>query len=288
METQTQWIQYRTMPFCEINGARLYYERSGAGPALVLVHGSWVDCRSWDAVVPDLSRSFDLIRYDRRGHSRSSGASGRAGVGDDVDDLGALIDLLELDQVCVAGASFGGSIALRLASARPQLLGGVAAHEPPLFDLLEGDAGHRTELAQLRARLAAVGSLLESGDLEGGTRCYFDRVTEGSGGWSALDPARRRDLIANAPAYLDHYRDPDALEMDLEGLAAFSGTGLVTYGDRRPPLFRRIVDLVVAALPARRAELIPGTAHDPQVTHPASYVRALESLAAQLAGMEAR
>jgi pimeloyl-ACP methyl ester carboxylesterase len=60
------------MPFLQVNGTRLYYERTGAGDPLVLVHGSWVDSSVWKAVLPTLARSFDVVSYDRRCRSRSS------------------------------------------------------------------------------------------------------------------------------------------------------------------------------------------------------------------------
>jgi pimeloyl-ACP methyl ester carboxylesterase len=244
------------------------------------VHGSWVDRRVWDAVLPSLVRSFDVVLYDRRGHSRSSCPPGQGSVRDDVDDLAALIDLLGLTPAHVAGASWGGSITLRLAAAHPELLRSVAVHEPPFFDLLSDEAMDWPELAELRARLAAVATRLESGDLEGAAGDYFDRVAMTNGGWAGLDAGQRQRLLANALTYLDQCRDPDALDIELEGLAAFSGPALVTYGDVRPPFFKRIVDLIVAVMPGARARLIPGTAHDPQVTHPDSYVRALEDCAA--------
>ena len=68
------------MPFLQVNGARLHYERAGAGSPLILVHGSWVDCRVWEAVLPSLVRSFDVVIYDRRGHSRSSCPPGQGSV----------------------------------------------------------------------------------------------------------------------------------------------------------------------------------------------------------------
>jgi pimeloyl-ACP methyl ester carboxylesterase len=37
----------------------------------VLVHGSWLDHMSWEALLPHLSKRFDVIAYDRRGHSQS-------------------------------------------------------------------------------------------------------------------------------------------------------------------------------------------------------------------------
>jgi pimeloyl-ACP methyl ester carboxylesterase len=274
------------MTIAEVNGVQLHYEQSGAGEPLVLVHGSWVDCRVWDGIAPLLRRSFEVVIYDRRGHSLSTCPPGQGSVHDDVDDLAALIDLLGAGPAHVAGPSFGGSIALRLAAARPDALLSVAVHEPPLFDALDRRAlepSELTALTELRARLAAVAARLEAGDLEGGARLYFDRVAETPLGWAGLDPARRRALVDNASTYLDQYRDPDALRIEVSDLAAFPGPALVTHGDRRPPFFRRMAEMVASALPGARSELIPGTAHDPHVTHPGAYSAAIEGFASRRA-----
>ncbi len=272
------------MTIANVNRVQLHYERSGVGDPLVLVHGSWVDCRIWDDVVPLLSRSFEVVVYDRRGHGLSTCPPGQGSVHDDVDDLAALIDLLGAGRAHVAGASFGGSIALRLATGRPDVPLSVAVHEPPLFDLLdrrELGAAELAALTELRAQLDAVAARLEAGDLEGGARLYFDRVAAPPRGWAGLDPAHRRALVHNAPTYLDQYRDPDALRIEIGELVAFDGPALVTRGDRRPPFFKRMAEMVAAAMPGTRSELIPGTAHDPQVTHPGAYARAIESIASR-------
>jgi pimeloyl-ACP methyl ester carboxylesterase len=270
------------MTFTQVDGARLHYERSGAGEPLVLVHGSWVDCRVWDEVAPLLRRSFEVIVYDRRGHGLSTCPPGQGSVHEDVDDLAALIDLLGVGPAHVAGVSFGASIVLRLTAARPDALRSIAVHEPPLFDLIERGTEPR-ELTELRADLSSVAARLEAGDFEGGARLYFDRVAQSPGGWAGLDPARRRALIEAAPTYLDQYRDPDALRIDLGDLGDFGGPALVTHGDRRPPFFKRMAEMVSAALPAARSKLIPGTAHDPQVTHPDAYTRAIEEFVSRRA-----
>lgn len=267
------------MPFLAVNGARLHYERSGAGQPLVLVHGSWVDGRVWNAVLSELGRSFDVVSYDRRGHSRSWEPPGQGSIHDDVDDLAALIEELGLAPAHVAGASWGGSIALRLATARPDLPRSVAVHEPPFFDLLDGETAQWHGLAELRARLVTIVTLLGSGDLEAGARLYFDHVAETSGGWEGLGDQRRRMLLANALTYLDQCRDPDALDIKLDELGGFEGPVLVTYGGRRQTFFRQIVELVAGAMPWARVKSIPDSAHDPQVTHPDSYARVIADFA---------
>jgi pimeloyl-ACP methyl ester carboxylesterase len=267
------------MPFLELGETRIHYRLDGAGEPLVLVHGSWIDGRVWDAVFPTLAQSFQVVAYDRRGHSRSSGPPGQGSIREDVEDLVALIDRLGIAPANVAGVSWGGSIALRLAAARPELVRSLAVHEPPLFDLVDSEEVGGRDLTELRGQLATVAERLESGDDAGAAQHYFDRVASTGGGWGGLDEAGRRIRLANAATYLDQCGDPEALGIDLESLRAFSGPALVTYGDRRPPFFKRIVEMVVAALPGAVAEELPGTAHDPQVTHPDLYARVLRDFA---------
>ena len=269
--------QYRTMPLSPLNETGLHYECSGAGEALVLVHGSWVDGRTWNAVRPALARSFEVVSFDRRGHSRSAPAPASGTVHDDVADLAGLIEALDLQPAHVAGVSGGGSIALRLAATRPELVRTVSVHEPPLFDLL--DERDWPDLTELRTVLAEVAERLDAGDHVSGTRLYFDQVALSAHGWDGFEPTRRAVLLANAATYLDQCRDPDALGIELESLRAFTGPALVTFGDRRPPMFRRIAEMVVEAMPGAQGKLIPGTAHDPQLTHPDAYVEALEGFA---------
>ncbi len=90
-------------------------------------------------------------------------------------------------------------------------------------------------------------------------------------------------LLTNAPTYLDQCRDPDALRIDLEELEALEGPALLTFGDRRPPLFRRIVELVAAAIPGAMTAPLPGAAHDPQVTHRNLYARLIEDFICRMA-----
>jgi pimeloyl-ACP methyl ester carboxylesterase len=128
------------MVTADANGVRLAYEIHGTAEIpLVMVHGSWLTRRNWDLVVPRLAESFRVVTYDRRGHGESERPSGQGSVREDVTDLAALIEHLGLAPAWVAGQSFGGSITLRLAGERPDLLRGIIAHEPPLFSLVSDD-----------------------------------------------------------------------------------------------------------------------------------------------------
>ena len=123
------------MPEAEANGVRLYYEADGGGESLVLVHGSWVDATRWRLVVPGLAQSFRVLVYDRRGHSRSERPDAAGSVDEDGDDLAALLETLDLAPAHVVTSSYGGNIALRLATRRPEIFRSLCCHEqsPPMF-----------------------------------------------------------------------------------------------------------------------------------------------------------
>ena len=99
-----------------IGGVELHVEPPiGAGDPLVIVHGGWTDHTAFDAVVGPLARSFRVIRYDRRGHSRSEYGPGPAPRRRDEDDLAELIEAIGSGPVHLVGTSYGATISLALA-----------------------------------------------------------------------------------------------------------------------------------------------------------------------------
>jgi pimeloyl-ACP methyl ester carboxylesterase len=77
-----------------INPVDLFYEITGSGEPMVLVHGSWGDHHNWAPVVPLLSKSFRVVTFDRRGHSQSQTGSGQGSFVEVVHEP-PLIGLLE-------------------------------------------------------------------------------------------------------------------------------------------------------------------------------------------------
>jgi pimeloyl-ACP methyl ester carboxylesterase len=158
-----------------VNGVELFYEVSGAGEPLVLVHGSWGDHHNWDPVVAPLSESFKVVVYDRRGHSRSERPAGQGSVYDDADDLAALIEALEPGPAHVVGNSFGSIVAMNAAIRHPEVFATLVAHEPPLLGML---AGTRFEpaLEEVNRRVGAVIELLAAGEDEAGAKLFVETV----------------------------------------------------------------------------------------------------------------
>lgn len=258
------------------NGVRLGYVLTGeVGPPLVLVHGSWGDHTSWDLIVPALAQRFRVLAYDRRGHGQSERPPSQGSAEEDAADLAALIAHLGFAHAYVAGNSFGSSVALRLAAGRPDLVRGLAVHEPPLLDLPLDDPADARAAGAVKKRIAAVATRLAAGDMEGGARDFFDTVAFAPGTWETFPPEQQRVFVDHAPTFLDETRDPDAYTLDLGALAAFRGPVLLTYGDQSLPFYAPIVVRVAAALPRAERHVYVGAGHVPHFSHPADYATTL-------------
>ena len=262
------------MPTSRVNGVRIHWEIAGdTGDPLVLVHGSWGDHQNWARVVPALSRSFRVLTYDRRGHSRSERPPGQGSVRDDVTDLVALLEEVRHAPAHVVGSSFGASIVLRAAAARPELFRSMIVHEPPLFGLLKDEPNAQQGLAAAQERLSAVVSLLTAGDWTGGARQFVETIAFGPGAWPRLPEETRETFVFNSPTWLDEVQDPEALEIDLSGLRGFAAPALLTVGDQSAPFFPLVVNQIAAMMPQATRQTYAGAGHVPQLSHPEEYVR---------------
>src|SRR5215213_8316050 len=172
-----------------VNGTRLFYELSRSGDPLVLVHGSWVDHKDWQLVVPSLTKSFRVLTYDRRGHSLSERLLGLGSRREDEEDLDALIEALDLAPAHVATHSFGASTALGLAARRPDLFRSLLVHEAPLMGIVADDAKLRPLMKELQDGFESVLGQLRAGDIAGERGGLWRRSRLGPGCGSS---SRRR------------------------------------------------------------------------------------------------
>lgn len=136
-------------------GARLRYRDTGAGPALLLIHGWALDLEVWDLLAAELTRRFRIVRADRRGFGRSPGTPG---LDADVADAIALLDHLRLPRAAVIGMSQGARVALRLAADHPDRVASLVIDgAPPLPGLPAQRWVDETPLDAYRSLLRSQG-----------------------------------------------------------------------------------------------------------------------------------
>ena len=199
------------------DGTRLAYRVAGSGPPLVLLHGFPQNHRCWLPVVPRLAERFTCILPDLRGYGDSDAPADADGHATYAKrrmalDLRAVLDVLGLDRVDVAGHDRGARVAYRFALDHPDRLRRLAILEVvptvAFWDAWDADlamaAYHWTFLAQP----APLPERLISGDPAG----WIDRTLAS---WT-----RSGTLAPFAPAALDSYRAQAADPVRLTAMCA--------------------------------------------------------------------
>ena len=116
------------------DNANIYYEVSGRGEALVLIHGAITDSAIFERAAKILSADFKVITFDRRGNSRSKAGSINSieqGFSIDLqaDDVRALMDELNIEKAYIAGVSLGAVVAERFFEMYPDRVEHLVMYE---------------------------------------------------------------------------------------------------------------------------------------------------------------
>lgn len=128
----------------------IFYEDTGAGPAVVLGHSFLCSGRMWREQVPALSARFRVINPDLRGHGRSGHVTRPFSLYDALSDVIAVLDQLGIERATWCGLSIGGMVALRAALTHPERVARLI--------LMDTDAGPETGAHKLKYRAMGAGA----------------------------------------------------------------------------------------------------------------------------------
>ena len=107
----------------EANGIRTNYLEAGAGEDVVLIHGSGPGVTAyanWRVVIPELAKDYHVVAPDMVGFGFSDRPDGvKYELQTWADQTLGLMDALGIERTHLVGNSFGGAIALRLATQYP-------------------------------------------------------------------------------------------------------------------------------------------------------------------------
>jgi len=96
------------------DGTQIYFKDWGRGRVVVLSHGWPLNADAWDGQMHVLAQQgFRAVAHDRRGHGRSDQSSSGNDMDTYADDLGAVIETLDLRNVTLVGHSTGGGEVVR-------------------------------------------------------------------------------------------------------------------------------------------------------------------------------
>lgn len=131
--------------YVEVDGARIFYEAAGNGPAMLLLHGYPLSGALFARVRVSLQDDYTVITVDHRGY----GLSEAPGIPDSIEvhasDALAVLDHLGIEQAIIGGMSMGGPITLSMYQKAPERFTGMilidttaAAAAPPEAGLWGG------------------------------------------------------------------------------------------------------------------------------------------------------
>lgn len=256
----------------ELEGFRINFHDEGCGPPVLLIHGSgpgvsaWAN---WRLILPRLSQTHRVIAPDMAGFGYTvAPANAKYDIDLWVGELLALLDHLGLPKVSVIGNSFGGAIALHLATRHPErvdriiLMGSVGVE----FDItpgLEKVWGYEPSLEAMRELIGifAYDHSLATQDLTGMRyrASVRDDVHER---FSALFPAPRQRWIGR-------------LAVDEDKLRALPNKVLLIHGrdDRVIPLLTS--QKLASLIPNSELLVIDQCGHWVQIEHPETFIKAV-------------
>ena len=229
------------------DGVTISFEKSGKGPALILVVGAFNDRAAGAPLAKSLEQHFTVFNYDRRGRGESGDTAPYA-IEREIEDLDALIAQAG-GSVRVFGYSSGATLALR-AAAHGLNFSQMALYEPP-------PAGAKA--GQLAPQLAELIAADRRGDA---VELY---QTEAVGIPASIVAQMRNAPFRPALEKMAHtlvYESiilgalPDGL------LASVRVPTLVIDGEQSPEVMRRAAQSLAEALPDARYRTLQGQGHD--------------------------
>nr|WP_073326714.1 3-oxoadipate enol-lactonase [Wenxinia saemankumensis] len=231
-------------------------------PSLVLANSLGTHLALWDAVLPHLPPGLRVIRWDKRGHGRSSAPPAPYAMGALVSDAEAVMEATGTRDAVFAGLSIGGMIAQGLAVKRPDLVRAL---------VLSNTAARIGTKALWEDRIAAVRRHGLEPLADGILDRWFSRGFRRS---DAVAPWREMLLSTTVEGYCgccaaiagtDFLTPTSGLRLPVLGIAGSED------GATPPDLVRETVDLV----PGSRFELMRGAGHLPPVEAPEAYAALL-------------
>jgi pimeloyl-ACP methyl ester carboxylesterase len=231
------------------DGTTIAHQRTGTGPAVVLVTGAFCDHASAAGLVSELSAQFTVITYDRRGRGESGDAATYT-TDREVEDLAAVLGVAG-GPAHVYGHSSGARLALDAAAAGLPIRR-LAVYEPPFrthpAPTWQARVQHLLDLGDRRG--AAVLHLRESGTPE-----HVLTAVQQAPWWPAME------ALAHTLPY------DEALCGDLSvptgSLSRVTAPTLVLGGSASDADLLTALQSVAAAIPTGRFDVLPGHGHVP-------------------------
>jgi 3-oxoadipate enol-lactonase len=245
-----------------VEAGELYYERAGTGFPVVLAHGALWDRRIWDPQLEAFAIQHDVIRYDRRGHGRSTPPVGRYS---EIEDLRTLLESLGVARCAVVGCSTGAQIAVDFALAYPTAAEAIVAVAPLVSGRAWDDPGIEVLATEVRKAVVA-GDFRRAVEME--LAVWTPLTTEPD-----ADALIRSVALDNASAYAVDASLAESPPPAIDRLGNIEAATLIIVGDRDVEEVHAMSDLLAERIPGALKRVIAGADQAVNVRRPEKFNR---------------
>lgn len=240
------------------DGTRIAFDRVGAGPHLVLVHGTGRDRGYWSRSIPALTEQATVYAVDRRGRGGSGDADDYA-IEREVEDVLTVINAVP-ERVHLLGHSYGAILALE-AALRAIPLASLILYEPPMSvgaDRVPHDLGDR------------LAALVAAGDREAVLETFLREGPRYPPEVIAMQRSRPdwSERLAYAHTLARETQAVPRYVFDRTRVAKVTVPTLLILGSESPPFFRQAIETLHAAIPHSHLVVLPGQHHNAMETAP--------------------
>jgi pimeloyl-ACP methyl ester carboxylesterase len=250
----------------------LYYEATGKGDVVILIHGGQMDRRMWDRQFSNLAKEHHVIRYDVRGFGQSAAATMPYS---DNDDLLALLNHLHVAKAHLVGLSLGGRISLDFALTHRERVQSTVLVGP-------GMSGFDWSKESQQSFMAVVNAIQHDGPQRAVEMWLKDPYMAPAMEHADIAPRLRELATDNMRAWLSN----DALGRSIDPPAAkrlksVRVPTLVIVGSRDVPDIQRIVERISREVPGVKKVVIEGAGHIVNMEKPDDFDQVLSEWLAQ-------
>lgn len=244
------------------DGTTIGYQKKGAGPSLLLVHGTTADRRRWSAVSPKFEQHFTVYTMDRRGRGESTDAPGYK-IMREAEDVTAVVEAIG-EPVFILAHSYGAICSLE-ATLLTNKVRRIILYEPPI------PTGLPMYPPGLPDRMQA---LIDDDELEAALDVFMREVVRMPE--HELENYRQLPMwkvrIQLAPTIPRELAIDRTYNFDPNKFADLQIPVLLLLGGDSPPLFRRATETVDIALPNSTVVILSGQQHIAMDTDPDLFV----------------
>jgi 2-hydroxy-6-oxonona-2,4-dienedioate hydrolase len=259
--------------YLDIGGGKVFYEATGEGEPVVLLHAGFVDSRMWDEQWRALSQDYAVLRFDMLGFGKSDPEERPVPRR---QELYQVLEQTGIQRATLVGCSMGGETMLDFALEHPDRVAGLVVvsaapggfemqGEPPryLMEMLGAfEQGDLALASELQMRIWVDGPFRQPEQVDPVVReraAEMNQVALAKGTWGLT--------MMPPPEPLD----PPAVQR----LGQIRAPALIIAGGLDNPEITRAAEEMASAIPNAHKLVIPGCAHLPNMEKPSEFNQAV-------------